>query len=238
MGHILKYIRLALLAPATGIVSILWVLIPLTSPANPKWTSYAAQTLRLIGRFVLGYRIDVENNNNFDIRHVEKSVIISNHQSNFDIFHVGEVCPRNCVSVGKKALASIPIFGQMYWLTGNILIDRGNRKRAWSVMDKVVDKIKEGANVWIMPEGTRSKGRGLLPFKKGPFVVAIKAQRPIYPICIGDFDKVVDLTRWNSGTLKMKILPPISTEGKTLDDLNELKEEIRSIMEIEIAKLS
>lgn len=224
------------MAPATAIVSVLWVIIPLSCPANAKWTSYAAQSFRIIGRFILGYKIKVQNMNDF--RHIKESIIVSNHQSNFDIFHVGEICPRNCVSVGKKDLLYFPFFGQMYWLTGNIVIDRGNRRKAWSVMDKVVDRIKEGVNVWIMPEGTRSKGRGLLPFKKGPFVVAIKAQRPIYPVCIGDFEKEVDLKKWKSGTLNIKILPPVSTIGKTLDDVNELRDQVRDIMEKEIKSLS
>ncbi len=65
----------------------------------------------------------------------------------------------------------MPLFGQLYWLSGNILIDRKNRTRAFETMAETARKIKEKClSVWIFPEGTRSRGRGLLPFKLGHFI--------------------------------------------------------------------
>ena len=126
----------------------------------------------------------------------------------------------------------------MYWITGNILIDRGNKRKAWSVMDKVVERIKEGVSVWIMPEGTRSKGRGLLPFKKGAFVVSIKSGRPIIPVCVGNFHEKVDITKFNSGTLKVKVLEPISPEGYTLDNIQDYIEHVRNKMSEALESIS
>ena len=236
MGILLKTIRLILMGPCVALVSTIWFIVPFLSPANPKWTSYSANSFGLIGKYLLGYKIDIENEE--ILKNVDRNIIISNHQSNFDIFYIGQICPRMTVSIGKRDILFFPFFGLMYWMTGNIVIDRSNRKKAWSVMDGVVDRIKEGVNVWIMPEGTRSKGRGLLPFKKGPFVVAIKAKRPIVPVCVGDFYKSIDLSKWNSGTLKIKILEPISTEEETLENINPFIERVRDQMDQEIKKLS
>lgn len=228
MGIILKTIRLILLGPLVAINSILWVIICLTNPAHPKWTSYAANSYGQIGKWILGYRLDIENKD--ILKNTDKNIIVSNHQSNYDIFYIGEICPRMTVSVGKKAIIYFPFFGMMYWITGNILIDRGNKRKAWSVMDKVVERIKEGVSVWIMPEGTRSKGRGLLPFKKGAFVVSIKSGRPIIPVCVDNFHEKVDITKFNSGTLKVKVLEPISPEGYTLDNIQDYIEHVRNKM--------
>ncbi len=88
-----------------------------------------------------------------------------------------------------------------------------------------------------MPEGTRSKGRGFLPFKKGPFVTAIKAQVPIVPVAWSNYSQIIDLNKWHSCTILVQALEPISTEGKTLDDVNELKEKAYLIMKNAIEQL-
>ena len=81
------------------------------------------------------------------------AVYVANHQNNYDIFTLPAAVPKNCVSLGKKSLKWIPFFGQLYWLSGNILIDRGNRSKAAGTITKSADKIKQkGLSVWIFPE--------------------------------------------------------------------------------------
>ncbi|MCV5917600.1 1-acylglycerol-3-phosphate O-acyltransferase, partial [Escherichia coli] len=91
-------------------------------------------------------------------------VYIANHQNNWDMFTVSAAVTPKVVTVGKKSLAWMPLFGQLYWLTGNILIDRAHRSKAKGTIDQVVSSMKESdVSVWMFPEGTRSRGRGLLP---------------------------------------------------------------------------
>ncbi|EQC47711.1 1-acyl-sn-glycerol-3-phosphate acyltransferase [Bacteriovorax sp. Seq25_V] len=233
---ILKYIRLAITALLIAIFATLWAIICIFRPAHPGNTFVIARIFGYIGKFILGLKVEIEGKERLE--NTKGSVIISNHQSNYDMFYVGVICPRKTVSVGKKSLLYIPFFGLMYWLSGNILIDRGNRKKAWNVMDKVVETIKKyNCNIWIMPEGTRSKGRGVLPFKKGAFVTAIKGKFEILPIAVSSFDKWVDLTRWNSGTVKLSVLEPINSDGHTLDSLNELKDKAHQLISDEVLRL-
>ncbi len=153
-------------------------------------------------------------------------VFISNHQHNLDIFPGAMALPERTVSIGKKSIIFIPFFGLYYWLSGNILIDRANKRRAFETMDTAAKTIKEkNISVWIMPEGTRSKGRGLLPFKKGPFVTAIKAGVPIVPIAWSNYVKQINLNRWHAGTIIMQVLDPISTTGIDINDVNQIKDE-------------
>lgn len=141
------------------------------------------------------------------------------------------------VTVGKKSLAWMPLFGQLYWLTGNILIDRANRSKAKGTIDQVVNSMKESdVSVWMFPEGTRSRGRGLLPFKTGAFHAAIGAEVPIIPIVCSSTDHI-KLNRWNNGHVIVEMLPPVSTEGYGKDGIRELANVCREQMKEKLEAL-
>ena len=211
------------------------IIIGIARPFNPRNTKFSA---RLFGwsRHLLGIEIELRNKEILDP--ARPCVFISNHQYNLDIVPGGFTLPENTVTIGKRSIIYIPFFGQFFWLSGNILIDRNNKKRAFMAMDVAATAIKEkNLSVWIMPEGTRSKGRGLLPFKKGPFVTAIKAQVPIVPICISSYTKHINLGKWNAGKILIEVLEPIPTIGLTADDVFDLKEKTYHLMKTTIAKL-
>lgn len=71
------------------------------------------------------------------------AVYVANHQNNYDLFLLPGALQRNTVSLGKKSLKWIPFFGQIYWLSGNILIDRANRSRAMATIAKTTEKLKK-----------------------------------------------------------------------------------------------
>jgi 1-acyl-sn-glycerol-3-phosphate acyltransferase len=102
------------------------------------------------------------------------------------------------------------------------------------ITKKIVD---EKLSIWIMPEGTRSRGRGLLPFKKGGFITAINAQVPIVPVVCNSYAKTVNLSKIRSGKIIAKILDPINTKGLTLENLDELMKKTHLIFENTIAEL-
>ena len=134
---------------------------------------------------------------------------VANHQNNYDLFTLPAVVPKNTVSMGKKSLKWIPFFGQMYWLSGNILIDRGNRSKAMDTLSRSAKKIIETQlSVWMFPEGTRSYGRGLLPFKTGAFHTAMNAKVPVVPVCMSSTHNKIKLNRWNNGKVYIDIMAP------------------------------
>ena len=145
-----------------------------------------------------------------DAKTVGPAVYVANHQNNYDLFTLPAMVPENCVSLGKKSLKWIPFFGQLYWLSGNILIDRANRSKAAGTISKSAEKIKQkGLSVWMFPEGTRSYGRGLLPFKTGAFHTAMSADVPVVPVCMSTTHKTIKLNRWDNGTIYLEMLAPI-----------------------------
>ena len=104
-------------------------------------------------------------------------VYVCNHQSFLDMIGVMAVFPTRTVILAKKSIVFIPVFGQIYWLVGHYLVDRKKHAQGMQVMAAIAEKVKrDGASVWIFPEGTRNRKGGLLPFKKGAFHLAVQAQ--------------------------------------------------------------
>lgn len=157
-------------------------------------------------------------------------VYIGNHQNNFDLFTQAAMVPKGTVSIGKKSLKWIPFFGAIYWLTGNILIDRKNSSKARGTIENTTASIrKKGLSVWIFPEGTRSRGRGLLPFKSGAFHTAVNAGVPIVPV-LASCQKDLNLGKRDNGVIILEAMEPISTEGMSKEDVRELTQRVQQMM--------
>ncbi|RYV04226.1 1-acyl-sn-glycerol-3-phosphate acyltransferase [Shewanella sp. OPT22] len=165
------------------------------------------------------------------------NVYVANHQNNYDIFTHTAVVPKGTVSIGKKSLAWIPFFGQLYWLSGNILIDRKNRHSAVSTMAKAAEKVRdEKLSVWVFPEGTRSRGRGLLPLKSGAFHTAIASGAPVVPV-VASSQNDIKLNRWNNGTVIIEMMEPVATEGLAKSDVKQLSETVFHQMKAKLEQL-
>lgn len=123
------------------------------------------------------------------IRKGRQSVIfMSNHESQLDPPFLVAALPLPAVYIGKKELKYVPFVGWAAWAAGVIFIDRGDRERAIRSIRDAARQIREGKNVVIFPEGTRSQTGGLLPFKKGGFALAQDAGVPIVPMAtVGGF---------------------------------------------------
>jgi 1-acyl-sn-glycerol-3-phosphate acyltransferase len=173
------------------------------------------------------------------LSNMQPSVVIANHQSNLDLFVHGGVIPKRTVSVGKKSLKYLPLFGQVYWLAGNIMIDRSKSRESINTMAETTEALKcKNTSIWVFPEGTRSNGNLLLPFKKGAFHMAQQAGAPIVPICASTYSKHINLNRWHAGKVVVRILAPIETHLANDQDLQTIIEEAHSQMDTCIQELN
>lgn len=221
----------------TSIGLIFGVLFLLVRPNHPNNARLMGHIFGKIFIKIMGIDLIIEGENNLNKVH-NGAVIISNHQNTCDIFIYGSIAPPRAVSIGKKALLKIPVFGVLYALSGNILIDRSNSKRAAKSLAVAAQKIKEKKLwVWIMPEGTRSYGRGLLPFKQGAFQLAINSQVPLVPFCFSNYHSKLDFNKFKSGKVIARILDPISVDGLTISDSKALMAKAYTSMKTTIEEL-
>ncbi|HDR0672593.1 TPA: 1-acylglycerol-3-phosphate O-acyltransferase [Pasteurella multocida] len=193
---------------------------------------------RWFGRLHPLFGLTVEHRFPKDVDKFGRCIYIGNHQNNYDMVTISYMVQPRTVSVGKKSLIWIPFFGLLYWVTGNILIDRENRTKAHGTMNEVARRIHDDdLSVWMFPEGTRSRGRGLLPFKTGAFYAAIAAGVPIVPVVCSTTQGKIDLNRWDNGKVICEMLEPIDVSAYDKENVRELATRCHQLMAQRIAEL-
>lgn len=231
----LAVIRLLILGVFVVVAGVLGCLFCVLRPFHRNNTALFAH---LFGRMhrLLGLQLEVRVAE--EVYRGGPYVFIANHQNNYDIFTMSRSLLPGTVTIGKKSLKWVPFFGQLYWLAGNILIDRKNRNRAAGTIGKAVSSIRErNISVWMFPEGTRNYGRGLLPFKTGAFHTAIQAGVPLVPVCMSTTHEQVKLNRWRNGKVIVDILPPVSTQGYNRQNVRELMAHCYQLMHDKVHEL-
>ena len=181
-------------------------------PFNPDNNRILARVVARFGRAVLGMERPLEGWEN--------------------------MLPPRTVTVGKSSLVWVPFFGQVFWLGGNVILNRGRSHKAIAVMKATSSAIaRDRKSLWVFPEGTRSRGRGLQKFKKGAFHAAVASGAPITMVCVQEYaDEAVGWTGRRE-SVAIRVLPPIETEGLTVDDIPELIERCHKKMSETIATL-
>ncbi|MDM7859441.1 1-acylglycerol-3-phosphate O-acyltransferase [Alteromonas sp. ASW11-36] len=215
-------------------INFFLILVCLFRPFHRNNVHMAGQVYASMSRFI-GVKIIVRCSP--EVKQDVPYVFIANHQNSYDLLTICKAALPGVVTIGKKSLKWIPVFGQLYWLTGNIMIDRKNSGKARDTLSLTAEKIRERRlSVWFFPEGTRSYGRGLLPFKTGAFRLALDTDEQIVMVCASDTHKTIKLNRWNNGEVVIDILPPI-----TLDKSKSAKqwaEHCHGLMQQHIEKLN
>ncbi|NOI65871.1 1-acylglycerol-3-phosphate O-acyltransferase [Vibrio sp. 99-8-1] len=231
----IAFLRLVALAIFAVVMFIFGCGYSLLTPRNPKLVFIIGRQFSRMAK-IFGFTLELRFPD--DVYDRGQHLYIANHQNTWDLFTISAAVTPKVVTVGKKSLVWIPLFGQLYWLTGNILIDRFNRSKAKGTIDQVVDTMKESdVSVWMFPEGTRSRGRGLLPFKTGAFHAAIGANLSIIPIVCSTTQNKLSLNSWDNGHVIVEMLPPVSTEGYEKGDVRKLADLCREQMKNKLEEL-
>lgn len=158
-----------------------------------------------------------------------------NHQSAYDAITYAAIMPKNMTAVAKRDVLWVPILGWWFAVVGGSFITRSKREKAIDELAKFAERMRtDGLSVAMMPEGTRNRtGYGLLPFKKGPFHLAILAQVPIVPVMSSPLYHLANFKNKviAPGTVIIRAYPPIHTRGLTSDDVDSLMAKVHEIME-------
>jgi 1-acyl-sn-glycerol-3-phosphate acyltransferase len=210
---------------------MVWALIlyPIYVLTDKKIGKYLVRNLFVVVLKICGVKVEVEGLEFVDEN--EKYLVVSNHQSVFDIPVISANLPLNLRIFAKKELSRIPFFGQMMLLYDFSFVDRKNKRQAVKDLKKAV-RLMKFYSYLVFPEGTRTKDGSVGKFKSGAFAMAFETGEKILPIAITGVDRIMKPGQLivNPGTVKMKVLKPISIET------GESRKEIANRLQILIAK--
>jgi len=162
------------------------------------------------------------------------AIYVANHTSTLDAFLSIWLCPVGGCGVVKKEVARIPFFGQLYQLSGHLMLDRSQHDKAVAALARTAALVRSRRlGIWIMPEGTRSKNALLGPFKPGFVHLAIATSLPVVPVIIQGAQRV-----WPNGTLRItpstiaiRVLEPIRTEAWKSETAQAHAQQVRDVMQ-------
>jgi 1-acyl-sn-glycerol-3-phosphate acyltransferase len=159
---------------------------------------------------------------------VRTYIFMSNHTSNLDPPILLPLIPRRTSVMAKKELFSYPLLGEMMRIGSLVPVDRGNRDAGIAAVRAAGDVIRQGINMTIYVEGKRSFDGKLLPFKKGPFYLAVECGVPVVPVTIVGTHDIMPKARFriSPGTATIIFHDPI--EPAEFGDRDCLMEKVRA----------
>jgi 1-acyl-sn-glycerol-3-phosphate acyltransferase len=202
------YLFLAVFIPLTFLFAASAILCTLFDGSGRAYAFHARQWARLL-MSLAGVKVTVQGAENLPDGPV---IFMSNHQSSFDILTLLAYLPCQFYWIAKKELFDIPVFGTSMRRGGYIPLDRGDGRKALKSMDNAATTIRTGKSVVMFPEGTRSKDRKLLPFKRGGFMLTLRAGVPVVPVTINGSGKVnpAGRIRLYRGNITLTLHPPVT----------------------------
>jgi 1-acyl-sn-glycerol-3-phosphate acyltransferase len=190
--------------------------------AGPRFASVFGVIWARLNSLVTPMQMTIRGKAN--ICKTQSYVIVSNHQSQYDIFVLYGWLGVDFKWVMKKELRKVPALGIACEKVGHIFIDRSNTAAALNSINEAKSKVINGTSVIFFPEGTRSTGGHLGRFKKGAFKMALDLQVPILPVTISGTRAILPTNSFDlfPGRACMTIHPPIDIAGYNDENIDAL----------------
>jgi len=224
---ILKGLLVLLVAVPYSLLAI--VSIPLDGSGR-SYHACARQWSRFI-LWIFGIRVHVKGLENIGDGHV---IYAANHASWFDIPATIVGVPDNIRIMFKRELTYVPVWGWALSWGPYIAVDRSSPKDAMRGMEKAAGQIRNGASVLLFVEGTRTRDGKLQAFKRGAFVLALKAGVPIIPVTINHSYKILPKGSLKVQATDIEIILEKPVETRAFEGSNggkALMNEVRSKIE-------
>jgi 1-acyl-sn-glycerol-3-phosphate acyltransferase len=225
--NILRVLWLALWAA----IATLILAVPIIAAGLLSRTGNLAFSLSKIWAYTMlavsFVRTEIKNRNRI---HPKTSyILISNHQSLYDILALVTTLGIQYRWFIKTEVLKIPLFGYGLYASRNIFIDRSNTARAIESINKGIERLPKGVSLMVFAEGTRSPDGRIHEFKKGGFVTAVRRKIPILPVTVNGSRRILPKgsLAFKPGKIQVVIGDPIDTGGYTTESVDKLIDRTR-----------
>ena len=215
---------------------IAWLVLWFVRKSDPAKADRIALAIvngafRIVG-WLSGIRLTVKGHENIP---ADRPVVyMSNHRSYFDIVTGYPQVVGLCGFVAKKQVEKVPFLRVWMRMLYCQFLDRDNMREGLNTIKNCVKLVKEkNVSVWICPEGTRTPGDEMLPFKEGSFKIAEMSGAPVIPVTIKGSENVFEEhAPWiKAADVTMVFGEPVETEGLDRAGKKALPGQVRTIME-------
>src|SRR3954453_15794586 len=215
----------ALAAPVAGLIGFPWTFFAGNVRVLYRLFMWGARA----GVWITGVRVEPIGLDRFD--HSRSYIFMTNHVSNLDPPIQIPLIPKRTSVMVKKELFKVPLLGRAMRMGSLVAVDRGNRDAGIEAVRAAKAAVEQGLNMTIYVEGKRSFDGKLLPFKKGPFYLAVECGEPVIPMTIVGTHYAMPKARFAIKPARVQVIfhPPI--EPKDFGSRECLMERVRSVID-------
>ena len=201
----------------------------LLNQSRREAVNLAVTTWGEFGSALAGIKIKIRGESHLWER--RPAVFLFNHQSAIDVLIIAKLLRRDFTAIAKKEIATNPLVGPVFRVADTVFIDRKNHEKAIEALRPVVQTLHSGLSIAIAPEGTRSAGDKLGPFKKGPFHIAMQAGVPVIPVVIHNATDVLPKGGFfiRPSTVYVDVLEPVLTDSWAAETVDRHVNDVRGL---------
>jgi len=198
---------------------------PLSAGPNAALPGWSCRVLGILG-------IQVSATGLENVHHHRSQIFFVNHQSNIDVLILGATVPVPIFWLYKHTLDKMPVLGRALRRQGNVSIIRHDRTLAMQSIEQASQMVRDGKNLLVFPEGTRSGRPQMGPFKKGVFHLALASRAPIVPVSIAHSWRIMPrgTLKLNPTNVLVRFHPAIDTAGYDTETMPELMDRVRAVL--------
>jgi len=215
----------AVAAPFAALIGFPWTFITGDIRLLYRMFTWGAYS----GVWLTGIRVETIGLDRFD--HSRAYIFMTNHVSNLDPPIQIPLIPRRTSVMVKKELFKYPILSRAMRLGALVPVDRGNRDAGIEAVNAAKAVVGQGINMTIYVEGKRSFDGKMLPFKKGPFYLALECGVPVIPMTIVGTHEAMPKGRFAIKPEPVKVIFHAPIEPKDFGDRDSLMEKVRAVIE-------
>ena len=208
---------LAVIYFALGILLVMpWLILWSFLTGSADFMYRVAMTVVRTGVRIVGVRVRVEGTDNIP---PGVCIFVANHVSNIDPLAFVPAIPRRVGLLVKSELFRVPILAKAMRMAGFVPVQRENREAAAGSVEEALKYLKGGLSFAVYPEGTRSRDGRMLPFKRGTFLMAVRATVPVVPVSIVGAQDLMRKGEWavRPGEVTIRFGPAVDASAYTVE---------------------